>query len=201
MRLPRAKDVLPSHELHVEGGSGPLLERDYWAVVEGCELSPSEVATVLAERFCDFAPPDLARFWRLDDSRGSLDVGDELGVAIRLAGTFGVRVVHKDAQSLTLGTLRGHPEVGRITFGAYRNDWGQVVVHIRSRARSSDPAHYAGFLVLGEAMQTNTWTQFLDRLAATVGRGVVGSISEELRRLDHPHSEPTDEPTYEARFD
>jgi hypothetical protein len=201
MRAPPKEPALPSHELLLAGGSGPLLQRDYWAVVHDCRMSPAEVGALLAERFCDFAPPDLARFWCAREDSGPLEVGDELGVAIRLVGTFGVRVVHKDAQSLTLGTLRGHPEVGRITFGAYRNDWGQVVVHIRSRARSSDRAHYAGFLVVGEAMQTNTWTQFLDRLAATVGEGVVGSISEDLRRIDHPLPDPLDEPTFEARGD
>ena len=48
-------------------------------------------------------------------------------------------------RSLTLGTLEGHPEAGRITFGAYRNDDGDVVFHIRSRARSSTLFNYVGF--------------------------------------------------------
>ena len=47
-----------------------------------------------------------------------------------------VRVVDTNSLSLTLATDDGHPEAGRITFGVYPNDEGDIVFHIRSRARS-----------------------------------------------------------------
>lgn len=191
----------PSSELQLDGGAGPLLQRDYWTVLKGCRLSPAEVGELIATRFCELSPPDLCVFTRADEQERALEVGDELRVAIRLAGSFGVRVVHKDANSLTLATLRGHPEAGRITFGAYRNDWGEVVAHIRSLARSSDPLRYAEFLMLGDGMQAGTWTGFLDRLASVAGEGVVGSIVEETTRLHGAPPDESDRPTFEARGD
>lgn len=185
-RLPRALAA---------AGHGPLLERDYWAVIEDCAVSPAQFGALLAARFTEFAPEGLVRFE--SDRDRALAVGDELVVHIRMAGTCRVRVLHTNANSLTVCTLRGHPEAGRITFGAYRNARGEVVFHIRSRARSSSRSRYAGFLALGEPMQTNTWTAFVDRVANTVGRGVRGRIHEETRAID-PRDDDEDQPTYLA---
>jgi hypothetical protein len=60
---------------------------------------------------------------------GTLEVGDELDIHIRLAGDARVRVVHTCPCSITLATLEGHPEAWRITFGAYRDANGHVVFH------------------------------------------------------------------------
>jgi len=190
--------------LHSEG-SGPLLQRDYWAVVEDCRLSPPDVADLVSREFCNFAPESLVRFERSSGEAGGdgdgeqnpadsesppLEEGDELDVAIRMAGTCRVRVVHRDRNSLTLATLKGHPEAGRITFGTYRNDDGRVVFHIRSRARASSGTRYAGFVAAGEPMQATTWTDFVDRVAHTVGAGVVGVIRVETAKMEE--DEPDD---------
>jgi uncharacterized protein DUF1990 len=181
-------------------GSGPLLQRDYWAAIRDCRISPRQFGALLASHFADFAPNALARFERFGASaERPLQVGDELRVHIRMAGTFGVRVLHVDENSITLCTLHGHPEAGRITFGAYRNRRGDVVFHIRSRARSASSKHYAGFVAVGEPMQTMTWTDYVDLLAHSIGRGVLGRIHEETRVLDTKDDENV--PTYLARGD
>jgi hypothetical protein len=161
------------------------------------------VISLVASRFWDLPPADLVTFRRRDGTERPLEVGDELEVRIRWAGSFGVRVLHRDRNSITLGTLIGHPEVGRITFGAYRNRAGDVVFHIRSRARSGSRVVLLGYKAAGEPMQTSTWTDFIDRLAATVGKGVVGSIHAETRVIP---AEPRGEhgrnaPTFIARGD
>ena len=96
----------------------------------------------------------------------------------------GVRVVHEDAQSLTLATLSGHPEAGRITFGSYRNAAGDVVFHIRSRARSGTALQRLGFLAIGDAMQTNTWADFIRNTAASVSARIAGSIHADTQEVD-----------------
>jgi hypothetical protein len=181
-------------------GSGPLLQRDYWGIVRDCILSPAELMARLAEDFCAFAPPELVHFERRHGARGPLEQGEELEVAIRMAGRFRVRVLHRDRQSLTLGTLRGHPEAGRITFGAYRNAEGDVIFHVRSRARSSSRARLAGFGAAGEPMQTTTWTDFIDRLAHTFGSGVIGAIHAETVQIEDEPSDPETicSPTFRA---
>lgn len=182
-------------------GYGPLLQRDYWAVIRSCRLSCSEVALLVRRRFRDFPPDKLVRFAHPEDDR-ALEVGDELEVNIRMSGKTSVRVVHVNSNSLTLCTAKGHPEAGRITFGAYRNERGDVIFHIRSRARSSTMTRYAGFLTAGDPMQTTTWTDFIDRLAHTVGDGVIGAIRADVKRIGDEHDDPrVDTPTYIAEGD
>ncbi len=184
------------------GGVGPLLQRDYWAVVERCRLRPSEVMDRVARWFEALAPEDVAAFRRRGPGGHPLDVGDELEVRIAGAGTCEVRVLHRDAQSLTLGTLRGHPEAGRITFGAYRNRRGDVVFHIRSRARAGSALQLLGFLAVGDALQTRAWTDFVDHVAHLAGEGVKGWITADKRSCaDEPEAAVRSEPTFAARGD
>jgi hypothetical protein len=181
-------------------GRGPLLQRDYWAVIRDCRISPRKFGALFAAHFADFAPDALCRFERTSASADRpLRVGDEVRVHIRMAGTFSVRVLHLDENSITFYTLHGHPEAGRITFGAYRNRRGDVVFHIRSRARSGSSKQYAGFVAVGEPMQTMTWTDYIDQLAHSVGRGVLGRIHEETNVLESKDDENV--PTYLARGD
>lgn len=165
-------------------GVGPLLQRDYWAVIRGSRLRPPEFGALLAERFSRFPPEDLVRFRRADGTDRPLEPGDVLDVDIRMAGRCQVVVVHRDRNSLTVATLVGHPEAGRITFGAYPNEAGDVVFHIRSRARSSTRSRLLGFMAMGDAMQTTTWTDFINRLAVEVGEGVEGVIHAEKSEVE-----------------
>lgn len=183
-------------------GTGPLLQRDYWAVVAGSRLGPREVVKLVAEKFPEFPPPQLVQFRLADGCEGPLDIGDELDIDIRLAGKCAVRVVHRDANSITLGTLDGHPEAGRITFGAYRNERGDVVFHIRSRARASKLTRYLEFLAGGDPMQTNTWVDFIDALSQTAGSGVVDGIRVEQAEVDDEDADADPaSPTFIARGD
>lgn len=170
------KERSPRRLFFARRGIGPLLQRDYWALIDSCRLTPEELVDFVACHFEQFVPPDAARFTRNDATRRPLSLGEEVEVRIPGAGYNRVRVLHVDAQSFTFGTIRGHPEAGRITFGAYRNALRDVVFHIRSRARASSRKNYAGFLALGESMQTNCWTGFVNAVACAAGDCVIGSI-------------------------
>lgn len=183
---------------HAARGSGPLLQRDYWAALEGSLVTPSQLMTHVREHFCELPPEALVRFSAPD----GVEVDAELDIEITGAEDCRVRVVHADAQSLTLGTLEGHPEAGRITFGAYRHASGAVIFHIRSRARSATTAHLLGFLTLGEAMQTNTWTDFINRTAASSGARVAGTIRAETEEVGETLEDAAcDCPTFHATDD
>lgn len=184
-------------------GAGPLLERDYWGVIRQCHARPTEVMAFVRRYFECFPPTSVVVFEREHRRLGEpLELGDRLRVHIKGAGHFGVRVIHLDPQSITLGTLRGHPEAGRITFGAYRNRAGDVIFHIRSRARASSRLRYFGFVGAGEALQTRCWADFVNRVAEYFGDGVIGWINAETRvTQDEPAHEATTSPTYLARGD
>ncbi len=181
-------------------GSGALLQRDYWALIKDCRVSPVELVDDLRHRFCEFPPPELVTFSRAGDCGKSLEVGDELEIVIRMAAKCRVRVVCCDPHSVTLATLVGHPEAGRITFGSYRHDSGAVVFHIRSRSRSGSAAFSAGFLAVGEAMQTNTWVEFVETIAHTYGAGVDGQTYAETEHVE-PNADDASvcQPTFRAQ--
>lgn len=161
-------------------GTGPLLQRDYWAVLEDCALRPSELMAHVKAHFCELPPSALVAF----SADEGLETGARIDIRIRPAQDCRVRVIHEDAQSLTLGTLAGHPEAGRITFGAYRNAAGAVIFHIRSRARSASTSRLIGFFAVGEAMQTNTWTDFINNTAASAGAHIGQVIHAETTRVE-----------------
>jgi hypothetical protein len=182
-------------------GIGPLLQRDYWTVVAGCRLRPSEVVDFVARRFTEFPPADRVVFTRGGGAEGPLTEGEELGVRIRMAGKTRVSVLHRDRCSFTLGTAEDHPESGRITFGAYRNGRGDVIFHIRSRARSRRRTDYAGFLALGNPMQTTTWTDFVDRVAVSVGEGPLAFVHAETTVVPDEDADRRTTPTFRAEAD
>jgi hypothetical protein len=191
---------MPESMLPAARGVGLLLQRDYWAVIARCRLSPSALLDELTDHFGTFAPPDVVTFGRADGTARPLERGDVLEVRIRGAGMCRVCVTGRTTQTLTLATLAGHPEAGRITFGAYRNDYGDVIFHIRSRARSSTRARYVGFLVMGDPMQTTTWTDFVASVAFTFGEGVIGYVHGETSRIRGRRADHTEASALSATF-
>jgi hypothetical protein len=156
-------------------GSGPLLQRDYWATFKGVDKTPEDLAQHLRAHFPEFSPPETAMFRRCGDACQPLTVGDEMEIKIALLGWCKVRVVHLDACSLTLRTLEGHPEAGRITFGAYR-DWDRLAFRIRSRTRQASLLKYLGYLLLGKQLQSRCWINFIWRLSESLGGTVDGTV-------------------------
>jgi hypothetical protein len=157
-------------------GTGPLLQRDYVAALAGTAWSPERLIEMLRSDFPRFSPAELAHFTRPDGETGPLNVGDTMHIHIRGAGDCGVMVSHVDDRSFTLQTLQGHPEAGRITFGAHRDAAGHLVARIRSRARIISPHHYVGYKLIGKRAQTRAWVTFLQRAAAACGGRLLGGV-------------------------
>ncbi|MBW3623913.1 MAG: DUF1990 domain-containing protein [Armatimonadetes bacterium] len=191
------QEVVPATD-----GAGPLLQRDYWAVIEGTRCTPEELFRLVVEDFPAFAPGEIACFnYFPDGSAGPLDLDMEMAIEIRHAGICHVRVVHKDDRSLTLRTLDGHPEAGRITFGAYYDRTGRLKFRIRSRARSSDPLRYVGYQLFGKGMQTLTWVTFVERVAKASGGWIHGEVHVETNEVTDTLADQgeLDTPTFVAK--
>src|SRR5690625_598215 len=93
-------------------------------------------------------------------------------------------MVHRYEYSISLVTGEGHSEDGRITYDAYPKVEGDVVCHIRNIAQGSHSKTYASLMTEDEYMQTNSWTDFIDRLAHSIAGGVKGVIHAETTTLD-----------------
>ena len=161
-------------------GAGPLLQRDYWAVLNDCALKPSAVMAHVKAHFGSLPPAALVAFTAPE----GVSPGATIDIVIKPGQRCAVRVVHESPQSVTLATLQGHPEAGRITFGCYRNADGGVVFHIRSRARSTTALKRLGFLAIGDAMQTNTWTDFIRNTAVAVHATITGVIHADTHEVE-----------------
>jgi hypothetical protein len=164
-------------------GVGPLLERDYSAVIEGTTHTPEQVGALLRDRFETFAPPETALFRRTGGEGDPLDISDEMEIRIALLGGCRVRVVHLDGRSLTLRTLAGHPEAGRITFGADHDERDRLRFRILSRTRANGRLNYVGYLLMGKQMQARCWIRFIDRVAEATGGRVAGRIRVRTRKV------------------
>lgn len=164
-------------------GAGPLLERDYSAAIVGTRFSPEQMGALIREHFVEFAPPETASFRCEGDEKRPLEVGDEMNIRITLRGHCKVRVVHHDTRSMTLCTLEGHPEAGRISFGACRDADGRLMFRILSRTRASGMLNYLGYLFIGKQMQSRCWIRFIDRVASKCGGRVDGRIRVRTRKV------------------
>ena len=187
--------------VHAANGTGPLFQRDYVGVLSGGSDSPESLGKIVRERFVEFGPPETAAFEHDGGTKGApLQVGDEL--AIRIGGFMPcrVRVVHVDDTSLTLRTMAGHPEAGRITFRSSRDDQGRLNFCIRSRARAGGLIHYIGFLVLGRTMQARCWIRFIGKVAEACGARLEGPVRVSTRRVQEDPSdcEGCDHSTFEC---
>ncbi len=78
-----------------------------------------------------------------------------------------------------------------------------VIFHIRSRARSTTPLKRLGFLAIGDAMQTNTWADFIRNAAASVGARIPDVIHADTEAVDEvpEDDEPLRSPTFRAAGD
>jgi hypothetical protein len=180
-------------------GVGALLQRDYVAVVEGSRCTPEEAVLKIRGDFPEFAPSMLAEFSRPDGKEGPLGLGDTMHIYIRGAGHCAVVASDIEPRSVTLLTLQGHIEAGRISFGASTDEAGRLVCRIRSRSRIGDYPRFVGYHLLGKHAQTRIWTTFLERLAQACGGHLIGRV---LLSTDTVYDLPEDQgvrraPTFE----
>jgi len=182
-------------------GTGPLLQRDYLGVIRDGSCSPEALAKMVRERFVEFGPPETAAFEHSGGEGKPLAVGDELSIRIGGFMPCRVRVVHVDDLSLTLRTLDGHPEAGRITFRAGREAGGRLTFQIRSRARSGGLIHYLGFLLVGRAMQARCWIRFIGRVAEACGGRLEGPVRVKTSKAEQEPADcgDCDHPTFNGR--
>lgn len=173
----------PQQVLTAAKGSGPLLERDYQAIIVDTACTPEEVIEKVRAEFPRFSPDALAAFECREGFEWPLEVGHEMQIKIRGAGTCHVRIVHANERSLTLRTLDGHPEAGRITFGAFADEQGRLIFRIRSRARSSNKLKYVGYIFMGREMQAQVWITFIERIAELCGGRIEGEIEVKTSRV------------------
>jgi uncharacterized protein (DUF1499 family) len=185
--LPDSQSSAPAEAagevLHASEGAGPLLQRDYSGVIVGTDWTPERVMEMVTSDFARFSPSELALFTREGDASGCLAQDELMTVDICAAGRCQVRIVNVDMTSLTMRTLDGHPEAGRITFGSMGDPEGRLVFRIRSRARAADLPTYVGYELFGKGMQEKVWVTFVERVAEATGGKLLENVKVETEEV------------------
>src|SRR5690349_15819348 len=73
-------------------GHGPLLQRDYWVVIQGGHCTPEQIMQEVKEQFPRFSPEELARFVHPSGGTAPLAVGDVMDIDITGDGKSQVRI-------------------------------------------------------------------------------------------------------------
>lgn len=198
LRRPGRAERADLEEVTAAEGSGPLLQRDYWGVIEGARLTPEQTIDQVLSDVPSFSPSELAAFSRLSGEDGPARVGEDFRVSIQGYGPCHVRLTQRDPDSFTFQTLAGHLETGRISFGAERDRAGNLVFRIRSRSRTNSPVNAVGYALIGIHAQTAVWTTFVRRVAEAAGGRLLGKVEVRSRRVsEDPEDEaPVPVPTF-----
>lgn len=138
-------------------GAGPMFHRRFSVCIEGSPMAPDSLMAAVATDV-NRAAPAAAVFHKTRGAPGAARVGDEYRVQMPGPWDGPVRVVHRDAHSLRLATLRGHLEAGQIEFSTAAGDGTGVG---DGTAGSDDTTSSDGTLTF--AIQV--WSRGGDRLA------------------------------------
>ena len=177
----------PDAEQPAATGSGPWLERRYYLDVVRPRLTPVQLMARVQADLPHFSPELLADFKKEKGPENEpLRVGDEFSIRILGPWNGSVRVTSADATSFEFITLEGHPEAGRIQFGAHWLDGRPDALRfeIRSRARSRDGLVAFAYDTIGGGllMQEATWVEFCRRAAAACGGQALADVVVETER-------------------
>jgi hypothetical protein len=165
-------------------GEGPLWQRDYVGLIVDTEYAPEDIARLLLTELPSFSPDSIARFTRRTDPAQPLQLGEDIDIDLKGYGHCAVRVIHIEPRSLTLRTLEGHLEAGRITFGAHRDELGRTVFRICSRFRVAGPIRYIGYRLFGMPIQAKIWREFIERVAGAVGGRLESDVYIEEHKIE-----------------
>ena len=151
----------------IDEGVGKLYHRIYETKFN---ISDDAFEKLLNKFFCDinyFSPQLIATFHPSCPKGESVKVGDDIDIRISGPWNGPVRVAHADRTKLTLVTLKGHLEAGKIQFEFIKGDNSQVTFRIESFARSKD--HIVDFLYdklpISRFMQREMWVAFCEKVA------------------------------------
>jgi hypothetical protein len=164
------------------GGFGQMWQKTFRARLEGVTATPPEIVRAWKERFEEFGPKGLNRFFW---PTGGIVPGAVGVINTRTPGgptmATGVLVVYADDVSWSYMTPQGHPFTGLITFSV-RDDGGTPVAEVAELLRASDPLWELGMMTFVGRKQNEIWRTTLRNLAAHFG--VAAEIESRIACVD-----------------
>lgn len=167
-----------------EDGFGPLFHRLFRVRIAEARVDAARLMGQVCRDFKRFVPAEVVDVRAGELRSHGLDVADEFLVEMPGPWNGPVRVVHRDAESLRLVTLRGHLEAGQVQFRAYRDDDVLLFeIELWARAASRLVHLLYAHLRLAKEVQLNMWVRFCQSAVAASGGRLVDGVHISTRSL------------------
>lgn len=165
--LPKLGDSLP--ERLPSEGIGPMHRKSYRAQIRGSRLDPEALIALVRDAFGELAPSATVEVGVEPAGGAKLAPGATVTMALPLRGHVQVRVEQIEPRAITLATLEGHPLAGAVRFTAGGDAGGEVRFEIQTCHRASTLTDLVLMETFGGALQTYTWTSFVEAVVERSG--------------------------------
>ena len=169
-------------------GVGSIIQKRFWADVQGSRLSPEGLIERVRTRFGEMTP-DMLKVAAEPGTKAEICLDQTLTLALPLRGNIQVRCVEHDPGALTLVTVSGHPLAAAVRLvcaplGAGEPTTGAVRVEIQVFEQAANRADWLAMLLGGEELQEATWKETVRRIVEESGGTARDGVRHESERLD-----------------
>lgn len=162
-------------------GTGTLVRRRYWALLQGVRRTPQDLFDEFRRRFFDLVPESTVQEAGEPVSRPSLEPGSVLTLSLPFRGNVQVRIVEVTDTSLTLVTVAGHPLAGSNTF-RFSSEGESPRFIVETCDRSANLLDELAMLPFGRILKRFTWTTLVEETARMAG----APAPVEVKSEEHP---------------
>lgn len=163
-------------------GFGKMWQKTFRVCLNDPNLTPAHVIAAWKEHFPEFWPRGNTFYAPLAGIRP----GEVALLSLAAPGPVklhtGMLVLYADDESFTLMTPQGHMFSAWITFSAFRDADGTLVVQVQALERASDPLFELALSVAGHRINRRFWEATLRNLAAHFG--LTGEPTSEVICVD-----------------
>ena len=165
-------------------GTGTLVRRLYWTLLQGVRRTPQDLFDEFRRRFFDLVPESTVQEAGEPVSRPRLEPGSVLTLSLPFRGNVQVRIVEVTDTSLTLVTVAGHPLAGSNTFRFTRfsNEGEAPRFIVETCDRSANLLDELAMLPFGRILKRFTWTTLVEETARMAG----ALTPVEVKTEEHP---------------
>lgn len=156
-------------QLPDEGGTGPLVQRIFYAFLAGVRRSPSDLFESFRRRFADLVPESTMGPAKEPVAESRIEKGTTLTLSLPMRGHVQVRVIELTDSSMTVATLSGHPLAGSVTFRFTGVPGEDLRFEVETCDRPATPPDALAMYPLGILMKRWNWSKVVERTAEFSG--------------------------------
>ena len=156
-------------QLPDEGGTGPLVQRIFYAFLAGVQRSPSDLFDSFRRHFSDLVPESTMGPAKEPVAESRIEKGATLTLSLPMRGHVQVRVIDLTDASMTVATLAGHPLAGSVTFRFTGIPGEDLRFEVETCDRPATPPDALAMYPLGILMKRWNWAKVVERTAEWSG--------------------------------